>query len=256
MLRTRIIPCLLVKNKGLVKTEKFCNPKYVGDPINAVKIFNEKEADELILLDIDASVDGRDPDYSMIKKVALECKMPFCYGGGIKNAMQALTIISLGVEKIALSSSAVLNPSLVTEISKEVGRQSVVVILDIKKKLFGQKYEVWINNGKINTKKCPLSLAEELTEFGAGEIVINSIDRDGTMKGYDIELAKLMRSRIKVPMTVLGGAGSYDDISSLITEVGVIGSAVGSLFVFKGIYKAVLINYPSYEDKERIINPS
>lgn len=254
MLRSRVIPCLLVKNKGLVKTVKFSDPKYVGDPINAVKIFNEKEADELILLDIDATVEGREPDYSMIKKVALECKMPFCYGGGIKNSKQALTIIGLGVEKIAFSSSAVLNPSLVTEISKEVGNQSVVVILDVKKKLFGQKYEVWINNGKINTKKCPFLLAEELSALGAGEIVINSIDRDGMMKGYDIELATTMRSRITVPMTILGGAGSYDDISSLIKAVGVVGSAVGSLFVFKGIYKAVLINYPSHDDKERIIN--
>ena len=159
MLRPRIIPCLLIQNKGLVKTVKFKDPKYVGDPLNAVKIFNEKEVDELIVLDIDASVEGREPDYALIQKMAMECRMPFCYGGGISNADQAKKIIGLGVEKIALSSAAVLNPSLVKQIADEIGSQSVVVVLDVKKKLLGGRYEVWINNGRKNTGKCPIDLS-------------------------------------------------------------------------------------------------
>jgi cyclase len=244
---------LLVRNKGLVKTVKFKDSKYIGDPINAVKIFNEKVVDELIVLDIDATAEGREPDYIMIRNLAAECRMPLCYGGGVKTAAQARAITALGVEKVALSSAAVLNPKLITEIAEEVGRQSVVVVLDVKKKFMSSKYEVWINNGKKNTGRSPLELAKELESYGAGEVVINSIEGDGQMKGYDIAFAKKMRDAISVPMTVLGGAGSLDDIGKLISTFGVIGAAAGSLFVFKGAYKAVLINYPSEQDKENLI---
>jgi cyclase len=253
MLRPRIIPCLLVRDKGLVKTVKFNSGKYVGDPINAVRIFNEKEVDELIVLDIDATSASSGPDYKMIEHLAAECRMPLCYGGGVKTVEQAKTITGLGVEKVSISSAAVENPNLISEIAEEIGSQSVVVVLDVKKRLFGGKYEVWTHNGKVNTGKSPIELARDAEKLGAGEIVINSIDNDGEMKGYDLSLAKKVREVISVPMTVLGGAGSLKDIGGLINTFGIVGAAAGSLFVFKGVYKAVLINYPSLVEKDELI---
>lgn len=252
MLAPRIIPCLLVHNKGLVKTVKFKEGKYVGDPINAVKIFNEKESDELMVLDIDATVENREPDYKMIENLAVECRMPLCYGGGIKTVEQAQRIFNLGVEKIALSSAVLENPSLVSQIAKEVGNQSVVVVLDIKKKMFGG-YDIYTHNA---TKKSKVNLelfVKELQELGVGEIVLNSIDNDGVMKGYDIDLISKLKPLIDTPMTILGGAGSLGDIENLVSNFGIIGCSAGSMFVFKGKYKAVLISYPKKEEKEKII---
>lgn len=253
MLRPRIIPCLLVKNKGLVKTVNFKNPKYVGDPINAVRIFNEKEVDELMVLDIDATGDKREPDYKMIEHLAAECRMPLCYGGGVKTVGQAQRIFGLGVEKIAISSSAVEKPELATILAEQVGSQSTVVVLDVKKNLKGDKYEVWTHNGQKNTEKCPAVFAQQLERLGVGEIVVNSIDNDGLMKGYDLAMVEKIRESISVPLTVLGGAGSLQDVGRLIKNYGIIGAAAGSLFVFKGIYKAVLINYPSRAEKDDLI---
>jgi cyclase len=251
MLRPRIIPSLLIQDNGLVKTVNFKNPKYVGDPINAVRIFNEKEVDELAVFDIDATVLGKEPNYSLIERLANQSMMPLCYGGGVKNVEQAQRIFSLGVEKIALSSSVLLNPNLITEIADRVGAQSVVVVLDIKKKLLGG-YEVYTHNGRKATGINPLEFVEEAQQLGAGEIVINSIDKDGVMKGYDLDLIEKIRKKITLPMTVLGGAGSLEDIEKIIEKHGVIGIAAGSLFVFKGPYKAVLINYPSREEKSKL----
>ena len=253
MLYPRIIPCLLVHNKGLVKTTKFKDPKYVGDPINAVKIFNEKEVDELIVIDIDASVEKREPDYKMIENLAVECRMPICYGGGIKTVEQAQKIFSLGVEKIAISSIAIEKPILVTEMAARVGNQSVVVVIDVKKKLFSGKYEVYTHNGTKPTGLDPINLAKEMQHLGAGEIVINSIDNDGGMKGYDMALLEKVRNSISIPLTILGGAGSIDDIGSVINKFGIIGVAAGSLFVFKGKFRAVLINYPTNSEKKALI---
>ena len=253
MLRPRIIPCLLVRNKGLVKTIKFGTSKYVGDPINAVKIFNEKEVDELIVLDIDATTTGSGPDFGMIQKIAAECRMPLCYGGGVKTVEQAKVIIGLGVEKVALSAAVLENPALVTQIAAEIGCQSVVVVLDVKKRLFGSSYEIHTHNAKVKTGKCPIEFAQTLEKLGVGEVVINSIDNDGEMCGYDLAIAKKVREKIRLPMTVLGGAGSLKDIGNLISNFGVVGAAAGSIFVFKGIYKAVLINYPSSTEKEALI---
>ncbi len=252
MLAPRIIPCLLIHNKGLVKTVKFKDGKYVGDPINAVKIFNEKESDELMVLDIDATVENREPNYKMIENLASECRMPLCYGGGIKTVEQATKIFNLGVEKIALSSVAIENPKLVTEIAKEVGNQSVVVVIDVKKKMFGG-YDVYTHNGTKKTKVDLEKFIIELQSFGVGEIVINSIDNDGVMKGYDLSLIEKIKPLVDVPLTILGGAGSLDDIRKLIVKFGIIGCSAGSLFVFKGKYKAVLINYPKNEEKENLI---
>lgn len=252
MLAPRIIPCLLIHNKGLVKTVKFKDGKYVGDPINAVKIFNEKESDELMVLDIDATVEHREPNYKMIENLASECRMPLCYGGGIKTVEQATKIFNLGVEKIALSSVAIENPKLVIEIAKEVGNQSVVVVIDVKKKMFGG-YDVYTHNGTKKTKVDLEKFIIELQSFGVGEIVINSIDNDGVMKGYDLSLIEKIKPLVDVPLTILGGAGSLDDIRKLIVKFGIIGCSAGSLFVFKGKYKAVLINYPKNEEKENLI---
>lgn len=253
MLYPRIIPCLLVKNKGLVKTVNFRKPKYIGDPINAVKIFNEKEVDELIVFDIDATLEIRGPDFDMIERLAEECRMPFCYGGGIKSVEQIQRIIGLGVEKVAISSAAVENPELVKSAAEYAGNQSVVVVLDVKKRYAGGMYEVCTHNGRKTTGKCPSVLALQMETLGAGEIVINSIDNDGLMRGYDINLVEKIRESISVPLTVLGGAGSLHDIGQLINKYGAIGAAAGSLFVFKGAYRAVLINYPNRAEKDALI---
>lgn len=252
MLRPRVIPCLLVHQKGLVKTVKFKDPKYVGDPINAFRIFNEKQSDELMVVDIDATADNVEPNYQMIEKLASECRMPLCYGGGIKTVEQAQRIFSLGVEKVALSSAAIENPQLLPAIAERVGTQSVVVVLDVKKKMFGG-YEVYTHNGKKATGKNPIELVREFQKLGAGEIVINSIDNDGVMKGYDLDLIEKVRKEISLPLTVLGGAGNLEDIGKLISKFGIIGASAGSLFVFRGAYKAVLINYPNPEEKDDLI---
>ena len=256
MLRPRVIPCLLVHEGGLVKTVGFKVPKYVGDPINAVKIFNEKEADELVVLDIDATVKGAEPDYKMIANLAAECRMPLCYGGGVRSAEQAKKIIGLGVEKVALSAAALDNPNLITQIADEIGRQSVVVVLDVKKRMLSKEYDVFVHNGKKNTKREVVDVAIQAEALGAGEIVINSIDNDGEMKGYDLLLAKKIRQAVNIPITMLGGAGSLNDIGALIRTCGVVGASAGSLFVFKGVYKAVLINYPNVVQRDELIRSS
>ena len=252
MLRSRVIPCLLLHNKGLVKTTKFTDPKYIGDPINAVKIFNEKEVDELIILDIGASINGVEPDYLLIEKLASECRMPLCYGGGVRNAEQARKIIGLGVEKVALSSAALENHSIITSVALAVGRQSVSVVLDVKKSML-LGYDVYVYNAKKKLKGNLESLLRHLEESGAGEIVINSIDNDGVMKGYDLKLARKVRETVSVPITILGGAGSKADILELVNSFKVIGAAAGSLFVFKGKYRAVLISYLSRQEKDLLL---
>ncbi len=253
MLRSRIIPCLLVHQRGLVKTIKFKEPKYVGDPINAVKIFNEKEVDELIVLDIDATAENRGPDFELIKNLATECRMPFCYGGGITTVEQARTIINLGAEKLAISAAAVRNFPLLKEIGQAVGMQSVIVVVDVKKRTLLGGYDIYIKNGKEKTELKLKQYLEDLNKIGVGEIVINSIDRDGTMSGYDYELADIVRAITDMPITILGGASNIDDIKKLINKYKVIGAAAGSLFVFKGKYRAVLISYPDKQEKLSII---
>ncbi len=254
MLRPRVIPTLLVQEGGLVKTVGFRKPRYVGDPINAVKIFNEKETDELVVLDIDATVNGVEPDYRMIAHLAAECRMPLCYGGGVTTVEQAERIISLGVEKVALSSAAIERPGLLTETADRIGRQSVVAVLDIRRRagLLRSKYEVTSRNATKVHDVAPVDLARQLEEAGAGEIMINSVDRDGSMSGYDLELAAMMRESTRIPMTVLGGAGSLEDISTLIGRCGTVGASAGSFFVFKGGLRAVLISYPDRKRKDEV----
>jgi cyclase len=253
MLRSRIIPCLLVHNKGLVKTVKFKDSKYIGDPINAVKIFNEKEVDELIVLDIDATKEKKIPDFDMIKNLAVECRMPFCYGGGITTVEEVKKIISLGVEKVAISSTAINNLSVIEEMAKAVGAQSIVIVLDVAKKGLFEDYELFIENGNIKTGIKAKDFVLQINKIDIGEIVINSIEHDGMMIGYDFKLIDMIRELTDVPITALGGASSLDDIKLLIDRYKIIGAAAGSMFVFKGKYKAVLITYPTKAEKKLLL---
>ncbi|WP_026767997.1 AglZ/HisF2 family acetamidino modification protein [Asinibacterium sp. OR53] len=254
MLRPRVIPCLLVRNKGLVKTVQFKDGKYVGDPINAVKIFNEKAVDELMLLDIDATKDGRGPNFEMIRNIAIESRMPLCYGGGVKTVEDAKRIISLGAEKVAISSIAVENPAIVSEMARAIGSQSVIVVIDVKYRGLFNKAEVVIYNGIKSAGLSPVDFAVQCETAGAGEIVINAVDRDGMMNGYDIKLLREVRAKTTIPLTILGGAASLDDVKKVIDEFKVIGVAAGSIFVFKGKYKAVLINYPNSVEKKQLLS--
>ena len=247
----------MVHKKGLVKTLKFSveDGKYVGDPINAVKIFNEKNVDEIMVIDIDATVEGYEPDYEMIKNVATECRMPLCYGGGIKNVEQVRKIIKLGAEKVAISSAALENISLLNEMSGAVGAQSVVLVLDIAKKKSlwgGTHYEIFTHNGRRKTGKKLYDFLEEIKNISYGELVINNIDLDGVMTGYDMDMCDKVRELTDIPLTFLGGAGSYMDLKRLVSRFKVIGAAAGSIFVFKGKYKAVLIQYPLPNEKKEI----
>ena len=252
MLRPRIIPCLLIHRGGLVKTIRFAQPKYVGDPLNAVRIFNEKEVDELIVADIDASTLGCEPNYALIASLASECRMPLCYSGGVKSSEQVERIIGLGVEKVAISSAAIQTPQLISDAASRVGRQSIVVVMDVKKSRFFRNYEVFIHNGKRGTGLNPVDFARQAEILGAGEILVNSIDNDGAMSGYDHVLIEQVREAVKLPLSVLGGGGSITDIQDLVRRHGIIGAAAGSLFVFKGKYRAVLIQYPTREEKDLI----
>ncbi|MEN6327033.1 MAG: AglZ/HisF2 family acetamidino modification protein [Syntrophomonas sp.] len=252
MLKTRVIPCLLLKDRGLVKTVNFKHPKYVGDPINAVKIFNEKEVDELIFLDINASIKRDKPDFKMIADIASECFMPLCYGGGVRTIEDIKTIFHIGVEKVAVNTYAIENPGFVKEAADIFGSQSIIVSIDIRKSFLG-KYEVFTHNGSKNTKLDPVKWAIIMQELGAGELMINSIELDGSMKGYDIELMQRVSSAVSIPVIACGGAGSINDFTQVVLNGGASAVAAGSLFVFKGKHRAVLINYPNRKDLEAIL---
>lgn len=254
MLRSRIIPCLLIQNGGLVKTKNFKDPKYVGDPLNAVRIFNEKCVDELAVFDIDATVKGKEPNYKLIEKLAAECRMPMCYGGGIYSASIARRLINMGLEKVAISSSAVIDHNILSDIASSIGRQSVVGVLDVKTKnnLFSTTYSVCTHNAKSNYSYNPFELVKTFERAGSGEIFINDVENDGLMNGYNLDLASKMKSIVNIPLTILGGAGTLADIKSLTDSVGLVGAAAGSIFVFKGKYRAVLLSYPNLEEKDKI----
>jgi cyclase len=219
-----------------------------------VRIFNEKEADELMVLDIDASITRREPDFQLIEKLAAECRMPLCYGGGVTDAEQATRLVDMGVEKVAVSSAALADPSLISRMASAVGRQSVVAVIDVRRRtsMFARGYQVSTYNGSMRHDIKPEDLAKRFEAAGAGEIVINDVDRDGLLAGYDLRLAEGIRRSINVPLTILGGAGSLQHMSELIRHLGVVGVAAGSVFVFKGRYQAVLINYPTPEQKKRL----
>jgi cyclase len=249
MLRTRVIPCLLLQGEGLVKTVGFKNPVYVGDPINAIRIFNEKEVDELVLVDIGASREGRGPALEMIRSFASECFMPLAYGGGIRSLEDAREVLALGVEKIVINTLTLHRPELVTAIAREFGSQAVVASIDAKRKLLGG-YEVLGAGGTQKTGLKPAEHAHRMTELGAGEIFITSIERDGTQTGYDLTLVRSVTDAVSVPVIACGGAGNLGHFSEAVNEGHASAVAAGSMFVFHGRHRAVLISYPSRSELE------
>lgn len=252
MLRTRVIPCLLLKDNGLVKTIKFKNPSYVGDPINAVKIFNDKEVDELVFLDIMASVEKRGPNFKLLAEISTECFMPLGYGGGISSIQEIEYLFNLGIEKIILNSNACSNPKLVAEAINIFGSQSIVVSMDVRKNWLTKKQIVYTLNGEHNTKINPLEYAKRMEEFGVGELIVNSIDQDGTMEGYDYNLIKTISEAVKIPIVALGGAGSIEDLKKA-KDSGASALGAGSLFVYQKPHRAVLITYPSQKELGNLI---
>lgn len=247
MFLPRIIPVLLLKGKGLVKTLKFKDPRYIGDPINAVKIFNDLKADELIFLDITASNEKRCISMELIKDIGDEAFMPFGVGGGISSIEQIEQILKAGAEKVVINTSALLNPKLIKEAAKVFGSQSIVVSIDVKKSVWG-KYEVWNKDGTANTKQGPVLAAKNAEQYGAGELMINSIDLDGAMVGYDIKLIKSISDSVSIPVIACGGAGNLNDMKEAYYNGKAHALAAGSLFVYHGPRKAVLINYPAKEE--------
>ncbi len=246
MLQPRAIPCLLLKGDGLVKTVRFGRPKYVGDPINAVKLFNDLEADELLFLDITATIERREPDYQRIRDIAGEAFMPIGYGGGVRTVEQARTLFQLGVEKVALTTAAEENPQLVTDLAKTFGSQSIIAGLDVKRDWF-RRPQLTTRRGARRTGREVVGYAHEMQERGAGELLLHSIDRDGMQLGYDLDLIRSVSGAVNIPVVACGGAGSLAHLGEAV-RAGASASAAGSLFVFTGPHRAVLINYPSASD--------
>lgn len=253
MLKTRVIPCLLLKGRGLVKTVEFKNLKYVGDPINAVKIFNDKEVDELIFLDITATVEKRKPPFDVISDIVSECFMPFAYGGGIRDVEDAKRILKIGAEKVVINSYAVENPEFIRNLSEVFGSQSIVVSMDVKEVGEG-KYFLYTHSGTKKTDIDPSEFARKVEEMGAGELFINSIDRDGTMEGYDLKLIKSVTEKVHIPVIACGGASKLQDFQDAVRMGGASAVAAGSMFVFHGPHRAVLINYPSQKEIKKYLD--
>ena len=244
MIRARVIPCLLLRGHGLVKTRKFKDPVYVGDPVNAVRIFSEKEVDELVILDIDASREGREPDYELVAEIAGECFMPVAYGGGIQTLAQARKLIRCGIEKVVINSASIQPTGFIREIADVFGSQAVVGSIDARNTLLGG-HRVFVKSGTVDAKLNPEDHAATLEQAGVGEILLTSIDRDGQMQGYDIELIKKVSAKVNVPVVACGGAGTLDHMRRAMSESGASAVSAGSMFVFYGKHRAVLINYPT-----------
>ena len=251
MLKNRVIPCLLIKDRRLVKTQKFKKPAYVGDPVNVVRIFNEKEVDEIILLDINASKNNCAPDFEYIEEVAGECFMPLCYGGGISTVQQAEKLFTIGVEKICIQTALLNDFSLINEIVKRFGVQSIVVSVDVKSSFFGG-YKFFSSSRK-RIKIDYQVFIQKAIDAGTGEIILNVVDNDGCMSGMQFELINEVSSKINVPLIAMGGVGSLEDIR-LAVNSGASAVAAGAFFVYQGPHRAVLISYPKYEDIERLLS--
>lgn len=251
MYRTRVIPCLLLSNQGMVKTVKFKKPKYLGDPINIVRLFNDKEADELVFLDITATIENKRPPFELLEQIASECFMPLCYGGGVRSLDDMKMLFGIGVEKVAVNAYAVENTQFIQKAANLFGNQSVVVSIDVKKNWRG-KYEIFIRNGSKATGIDPVKFATDMEAMGAGELFLTSIDRDGTMEGYDLVLIRRITEAVNIPVVVCGGAGKVQDLLVAVQQAKASAAAAGSLFVYKGPHRAVLINYPTQEELEDI----
>ncbi len=249
MLAVRLMPCLLMSSGALVKTTRFKDPIYVGDPVNAVRIFNQKEVDELVILDICSTSQSYGIDYDTLGKVVGECFMPICYGGGVNTIQEMRKLFSLGIEKISLGSAAFLRPGLIKDAVAEFGSQAIVVTLDVKKSLFGS-YSVYINRGIKDMKIDPINAAKRFAELGVGEILLNSIDREGTWSGFDLKLIKQVTSAVDLPVIAMGGAGNLQDVRLAVTDGGASAVAIGSMAVFQGKDLGVLIKFPSRENQD------
>ena len=242
--RIRVIPSLLLSGDGLVKTVRFQKPVYVGDPINTVKIFNEKEVDEIAILDIGASRQGSEPKFEKIAEIAGECFMPLAYGGGVTSVTQIRRILLSGVEKVILNSCVFRQPQLIRAAADQFGSQSIVVSIDAKKGWFG-RYQTRSHGGTVPQKPDPVAAAVEAVRQGAGEILLNSINRDGTYLGYDLELLSRVSSAVSVPVIACGGAGKVEDFLRAVRDGGAAAVSAGSMFVFHGVHRAVLVNFPA-----------
>jgi cyclase len=241
-MRTRVIPCLTLLNDGLVKTTKFTNPSYVGDPINAMRIFNDKEVDELFVLDIGASVEGRGPNFALIEEMVREAFMPVGYGGGIQTIGQAAKVIQIGVEKVVINTAAHERPDLISQLAKRFGSQAIVASIDAKSKLFGG-WQVLTRGARQASGEDPQTVARRMADAGAGEILLACVDRDGTRQGYDLKLVRSVAEAVDVPVIAVGGAGRIEDFSQAVSA-GASAVAAGALFVYHGPHRAVLISYP------------
>lgn len=251
MLKKRVIPVLLLQNGGLVKGEKFKKHKYVGDPINAVRIFNEKEVDELAFVDISAGMNTKEPDYVLIEDMASEAFMPIAYGGGIRRVDQVEKLFRLGVEKVIINSEFYKSPNLIKECSQIAGAQSIAVAVDVKKSLLG-RYEVYINNGTQKTGLNPVEYALKAQLYGAGEILLTAIDREGQGQGLDLDLIKQVTAVLDIPVIAQGGVGHLEHIKQAVKVAGASAVAAGSFFTFHGKHKAVLLTYPAYHELENL----
>lgn len=253
MLQHRVIPCLLLSNGGLVKTRKFKNPVYVGDPINAIRIFNDKEVDELVLLDIKASFEKRGPNFDLLREVASECFMPLAYGGGVRSIDQIRTLIRLGIEKIILNTAINQDPTFVRDAVATFGSQAITASIDVRRKFFG-KYEVMTMGGTLATGLDPVVAACSAEALGVGEILLTSIDAEGSMAGYDLNLLDRVSQSVSVPVIASGGAGKLEDFRSAVREGHASAVSAGSMFVFYGLHRAVLITYPEYKTLKELFN--
>jgi cyclase len=243
-MRPRVIPVLLLRNRGLVKTTRFKDPTYLGDPINIVRIFNDKEVDELIFLDITATVENRAPPFEILAEIASECFMPLGYGGGLRRLEDVKRLVSSGIEKVAVNSYAGESPDFIRQAADAIGSQSVVVSIDVRRSWLG-RYEVFTHSGRRGTGLDPVAFAVRAAQLGAGEILLNAIDRDGTFKGYDLELVRQVAQAVDIPVIACGGACTVDDLAAAVRQGGASAAAAGSLFVFQGKHRAVLISYPT-----------
>jgi imidazole glycerol-phosphate synthase subunit HisF len=246
MRRIRVIPCLLIDNRKLVKTKQFKNPTYLGDPINAVKIFNDKEVDELLLLDITSTTTNREPNFDYIQEIVSESFMPIGYGGGIKNIQQIEKLFRLGVEKIVINNATMTQPQLIKEASNQFGSQSVVVSMDVKSNFFGKK-TVFTKNGKENTGVTPVEYAQRAEQLGAGELYVTSIDKEGMRTGYDINLMQQISKSVQIPVVANGGAHSVSDFYDVTTQGGASAVSASSMFVYHGKLQGILINFPTQQ---------
>jgi cyclase len=252
MLRTRIIPCLQLIDQALVKTVKFGKYNYIGDPVNTVRIFNELEVDELCFLDIRATVEKRQPNLKILTEIANECFMPLSYGGGVKDMEMARKILAIGFEKIVINSAVFNNPILITQISEHSGNQSIIGSIDVKKNVFGN-YKVYSHDGIKNTNIDPVEWAQNLEALGAGELLVTSMDRDGTWKGFDIEMTKMISNAVSIPVIANGGAGDIEDIGQVIHDGNASAVALGSMVVYQANGMGVLVNFPDKIKLSKVI---